>query len=223
MLEARKQNLLKTFGLADKIVRAYPHEADILAIVSDYLTRKYDYEISLTSKHIDTNGGDYSRPWLNLPADLNEQVEQDFAFDAAGPYLDTLLSATLGIFVTLEYYHNDGETLDAIFTAKEYARFCREYPEVITSKEKTPMTRIVVVVEGGLIQNIMADNPNAEVVVIDYDIDGSTDERITPIYDTEAFVTKWENPGDIERNPAHVEYVFKVADGENPPPPDQGE
>jgi hypothetical protein len=40
------------------------------------------------------------------------------------------------------------------------------------------MARVVITMEGGLIQHIMADTEDVQVMVLDYDTDGGDDERI---------------------------------------------
>jgi len=49
------------------------------------------------------------------------------------------------------------------------------------------MARIVITMEGGLIQHIMADQVGIEVMVLDFDTEGGDDERIrefegNPVY-----------------------------------------
>ena len=39
------------------------------------------------------------------------------------------------------------------------------------------MTKILVVIEGGLVQGVWSDDPDAEAVVIDYDIDEYMDDN----------------------------------------------
>ena len=49
------------------------------------------------------------------------------------------------------------------------------------------MARVVITMEGGLIQHIMADREGIEVMVLDFDTEGGDDERIkefegNPVY-----------------------------------------
>ena len=49
------------------------------------------------------------------------------------------------------------------------------------------MARVVIAMEGGLIQHIMADREGIEVMVLDFDTEGGDDERIkefegNPVY-----------------------------------------
>ena len=49
------------------------------------------------------------------------------------------------------------------------------------------MARVVITMEGGLIQHIMADQEGIEVMVLDFDTEGGDDERIkefegNPVY-----------------------------------------
>jgi hypothetical protein len=40
------------------------------------------------------------------------------------------------------------------------------------------MARVVITMEGGLIQHIMADTEDVDVMVLDFDTEGGDDERI---------------------------------------------
>ena len=49
------------------------------------------------------------------------------------------------------------------------------------------MARVVITMEGGLIQHIMADSGDIQIMVLDYDTEGGDDERIkefegNPVY-----------------------------------------
>jgi hypothetical protein len=49
------------------------------------------------------------------------------------------------------------------------------------------MARVVITMEGGLIQHIMADTEDVDVMVLDFDTEGGDDERIkefegNPVY-----------------------------------------
>ena len=59
------------------------------------------------------------------------------------------------------------------------------------------MARVVITMDGGLIQHIMADQEGIEVMVLDFDTEGGDDERIT----------------EFEGNPV---YVFQGVDDVNP-------
>lgn len=59
------------------------------------------------------------------------------------------------------------------------------------------MARVVVTMEGGLIQHIMADQEGIEVMVLDFDTEGGDDERIK----------------EFEGNPV---YVFQGVDDVDP-------
>ncbi|MBI4966221.1 MAG: hypothetical protein HY913_23280 [Desulfomonile tiedjei] len=59
------------------------------------------------------------------------------------------------------------------------------------------MARVVITMEGGLIQHIMADQEGVEVMVLDFDTEGGDDERIR----------------EFEGNPV---YVFQGVDDVDP-------
>jgi hypothetical protein len=59
------------------------------------------------------------------------------------------------------------------------------------------MARVVITMEGGLIQHIMADREGIEVMVLDFDTEGGDDERIK----------------EFEGNPV---YVFQGVDDVDP-------
>ena len=74
--------------------------------------------------------------------------------------------------------------------------------------------RIVIFIEGGLVQRIEAEH-GTEVVILDYDTQGGDDDRIQPIKDvygevSEAFVSYWW----IEPDPETVEYFLNQIKGE---------
>lgn len=66
------------------------------------------------------------------------------------------------------------------------------------------MKRIVVVVEGGLVQNVLTDEP-AEVVVVDHDTEGADQEELSVIGDDTAYVRRF----DSEVNLPYVQAAFK--------------
>jgi hypothetical protein len=59
------------------------------------------------------------------------------------------------------------------------------------------MAKVVITMEGGLIQHIMADQEGVEVMVLDFDTEGGDDERIK----------------EFEGNPV---YVFQGVDDVDP-------
>jgi hypothetical protein len=59
------------------------------------------------------------------------------------------------------------------------------------------MARVVITMEGGLIQHVMADTEDVQVFVLDFDTEGGDDERIR----------------EFEENPV---YVFQGVDDVDP-------
>lgn len=67
------------------------------------------------------------------------------------------------------------------------------------------MKRIAVTLEGGLVQSVLAEEP-VEVIVVDYDVEGASEDEIIEIFDDEqAVLRKFE----AEINPAYIDAVFK--------------
>lgn len=62
--------------------------------------------------------------------------------------------------------------------------------------------KIVIVVEGGVVQNVMSEEP-IEFVIIDYDTEGAGADELTEIYGAEALLASW--PAEVNSN--EVQYV----------------
>jgi hypothetical protein len=61
--------------------------------------------------------------------------------------------------------------------------------------------KIVIVLEGGVVQNVLTDEPT-EVTVVDYDTEGAEENEITKVLGNDAVVAVWDaevNPEEIER------------------------
>ena len=71
------------------------------------------------------------------------------------------------------------------------------------------MARVIVVVEGGVVQNILYDDQAIEVVVIDYDVDGVYEEHLTKIGNSRAAVIGMDRRGF---SPNKVDEIFKQID-----------
>ncbi|RJR44306.1 MAG: hypothetical protein C4567_04370 [Deltaproteobacteria bacterium] len=52
------------------------------------------------------------------------------------------------------------------------------------------MSRVVITMEGGLIQHVMADTEDVQVFVLDFDTEGGDDERIREFEGTPVYVFK---------------------------------
>lgn len=71
---------------------------------------------------------------------------------------------------------------------------------------------IAIILDGGLVQNIITDQP-ANIVVIDHDTEGVDDQDLTHVKDVDSkvYLSRWDNP---ELNP---EFVAQFADtGDEP-------
>lgn len=72
--------------------------------------------------------------------------------------------------------------------------------------------RVVLTVQGGVVQNAVTDIPDLEVLVVDYDVEGQDPNHLTPIpQDTPA--STWTELASVYRlpiafDPADVEMVF---------------
>ena len=73
--------------------------------------------------------------------------------------------------------------------------------------------KIVVVVDGGCVTDIMSDTPGVDVVLVDYDTDGVAEDLLVQIPQddgTTAAASCWKGPADYE--PAAVEQFFATAE-----------
>ena len=61
------------------------------------------------------------------------------------------------------------------------------------------MARVVITMEGGLIQHIMADQEGIEVMVLDFDTEGGDDERIKEFEGNPVYVSQGVDDVDPER------------------------
>lgn len=72
---------------------------------------------------------------------------------------------------------------------------------------KTP--RIVVVVEGGVIQQILSDGAPVEVVTVDYDTEGASPEEYGSLDGEDCFLWRWIADGS---DPAFVGRAFAATE-----------
>jgi hypothetical protein len=61
------------------------------------------------------------------------------------------------------------------------------------------MARVVITMDGGLIQHIMADQEGIEVMVLDFDTEGGDDERIKEFEGNQVYVFQGVDDVDPER------------------------
>ena len=61
------------------------------------------------------------------------------------------------------------------------------------------MARVVITMDGGLIQHIMADQEGIEVMVLDFDTEGGDDERIKEFEENPVYVFRGVDDVDPER------------------------
>ncbi len=69
------------------------------------------------------------------------------------------------------------------------------------------MARIVVYVEGGIVQEIVSDTPGIEVVKLDYDTEGADDDELT---EDQAGVPVFALREDARLDANYVAEVFKA-------------
>jgi len=65
------------------------------------------------------------------------------------------------------------------------------------------MARVVITMEGGLIQHVMSDTEDVQVMVMDFDTEGGDDERIRQFEGNPVYVFK----GVDDVDPARVEEI----------------
>lgn len=93
-----------------------------------------------------------------------------------------------------------------------------EEDDVVTQEEidkfssREPL-KIVIFVEGGMIQTVLISSGNVDAYIVDYDVDGSTDEDVieVPFSDGDkpkAFVGKWELR-EQDRDPQFIDRLEK--------------
>jgi hypothetical protein len=58
------------------------------------------------------------------------------------------------------------------------------------------MAKVVITMEGGLIQHIMADQEDIDVMVLDFDTEGGDDERIKEFEGNPVYV--FQGVGDVD-------------------------
>ena len=67
------------------------------------------------------------------------------------------------------------------------------------------MARVVITMEGGLIQHIMADTEDVQVMVLDYDTEGGDDERIKEFEGNQVYIMQ----GVDDVDPIRVEEIAR--------------
>jgi hypothetical protein len=97
------------------------------------------------------------------------------------------------------------------------------YEEWIEHKHEadgaTNKARIVIVMDGGLIQHILGNTADVEIAMIDYDIEGADEDTLIDIPQTEQlFGAKeqaycWTQAEPDEINPVRVDQLFEVISG----------
>lgn len=80
-------------------------------------------------------------------------------------------------------------------------------------KKRDDIVRVVVGVEGGVVQGVSATHPGVEVLVLDYDIDGADDGTYASVPQvggepSDAFLIHH----DTDEDPDWVNAVWKVAE-----------
>ena len=61
------------------------------------------------------------------------------------------------------------------------------------------MARVVITMDGGLIQHVMADQEGVEVMILDFDTEGGDDERIKEFEGNPVYVFQGVDDVDPER------------------------
>ncbi len=71
------------------------------------------------------------------------------------------------------------------------------------------MAKVVITMDGGLIQHIMADQEGIEVMVLDFDTEGGNDERIKEFEGNPVYVFQGVDDVDPERVDEIESALFK--------------
>jgi len=71
------------------------------------------------------------------------------------------------------------------------------------------MARVVITMEGGLIQHIMADQEGVEIMVLDFDTEGGDDERIKEFEGNPVYLMQGVDDVDPARVDEIAEALFK--------------
>jgi hypothetical protein len=71
------------------------------------------------------------------------------------------------------------------------------------------MARVVITMDGGLIQHIMADQQGIEVMVLDFDTEGGDEERIKEFEGNPVYVFQGVDDVDPERVDEIESALFK--------------
>jgi hypothetical protein len=81
------------------------------------------------------------------------------------------------------------------------------------------MSKVLIVMDGGLIQNVLVDSKDVEVYVVDYDVEGSSDYVVVPQSGgrdpVEGDVRKEEpvyNPKEVKSFSKFIDYASAVED-----------
>jgi hypothetical protein len=71
------------------------------------------------------------------------------------------------------------------------------------------MAQVVITMEGGLIQHIMADTEDVQVMVLDFDTEGGDDERIKEFEGTPVYLMQGVDDVDPARVDEIAQALFK--------------
>jgi hypothetical protein len=75
------------------------------------------------------------------------------------------------------------------------------------------MARVVVTMEGGLIQHIMADTEDVQVMVLDYDTEGGDNERIKEFEGSPVYIMQGVDDVDSARVEEIAKALFDLRGG----------
>jgi hypothetical protein len=67
------------------------------------------------------------------------------------------------------------------------------------------MNRIVIIIEGGLVQQVLSDGEPVTVAVVDYDVEGADLDDLTKLDGEDAFISHWTADNS---DPAFVDRAF---------------
>lgn len=97
------------------------------------------------------------------------------------------------------------EKLEAVLFEGAAARASKVRPEASAGGADGSVPRVVVVMNGGVIQHVATDQP-IEILVLDYDVEGCESDQLVTVNDDEAYPIRFGQGDDVK--PESVAKVF---------------
>ena len=71
--------------------------------------------------------------------------------------------------------------------------------------------RIVITVDGGIVQHVVADGSDIEVIIVDYDTEGATEGLIAVRQFDDSYVNAYVSPVQTDNSAKRVAELFELA------------